>query len=67
VLLSVSPPRTALRSGYGIKVSSISQATKPSSLAIDAPRGEKKYYLANLPAATDLRTLAATIKGTVDL
>jgi SRSO17 transposase len=24
--------------------------------------GEKKYYLANLPAATDLRTLAATIK-----
>ena len=25
--------------------------------------GEKKYYLANLPAATDLRTLAATIKA----
>src|SRR5208337_1419390 len=25
--------------------------------------GEKKYYLANLPAKTDLRTLAATIKG----
>src|SRR5205814_10076686 len=24
--------------------------------------GEKKYYLANLPAKTDLRTLAATIK-----
>ena len=24
--------------------------------------GEKKYYLANLPAATNLRTLAATIK-----
>ncbi|MDA9545096.1 hypothetical protein ACM43_11645 [Bradyrhizobium sp. CCBAU 45321] len=64
MLLSVSPPRTALRSGYGIKVSSISQATKPSSLAIDAPRGEN---LADLPAATDLRTLAATIKGTVDL
>jgi SRSO17 transposase len=25
--------------------------------------GEKKYYLANLPAETDLRTLAAIIKG----
>src|SRR2546422_5346187 len=25
--------------------------------------GEKKYYLANLPARTDLRTLAATIKA----
>jgi SRSO17 transposase len=25
--------------------------------------GEKKYYLANLPAATNLRTLAATIKA----
>ena len=25
--------------------------------------GEKKYYLANLPAKTDLRTLAATIKA----
>lgn len=25
------------------------------------PSREKKYYLANLPAATDLRTLAATI------
>ncbi|MBB4373472.1 SRSO17 transposase [Bradyrhizobium sp. cir1] len=25
--------------------------------------GEKKYYLVNLPAATDLRTLAATIKA----
>ena len=25
--------------------------------------GEKKYYLANLPAASDLRTLAATIKA----
>jgi hypothetical protein len=25
--------------------------------------GEKKYYLANLPAATDLRALAATIKA----
>jgi SRSO17 transposase len=25
--------------------------------------GEKKYYLANLPASTDLRTLAATIKA----
>ena len=25
--------------------------------------GESKYYLANLPAATDLRTLAATIKA----
>ncbi|MEH2534957.1 SRSO17 transposase [Bradyrhizobium sp. AZCC 1588] len=25
--------------------------------------GEKKYYLANLPAATDLRTLATTIKA----
>ena len=25
--------------------------------------GEKKYYLANLPAATSLRTLAATIKA----
>src|SRR4030081_2288791 len=25
--------------------------------------GEKKYYLANLPAGTELRTLAATIKA----
>jgi SRSO17 transposase len=25
--------------------------------------GEKKYYLANLPAGTDLRSLAATIKA----
>jgi SRSO17 transposase len=29
--------------------------------------GEKKYYLANLPAKTDLRTLATTIKGAMDL
>jgi SRSO17 transposase len=27
--------------------------------------GEKKYYLANLPAKTDLRTLATTIKALV--
>src|SRR6266404_6198597 len=27
------------------------------------PSGAKKYYLANLPAKTDLRTLAATIKA----
>jgi len=25
--------------------------------------GEKKYYLANLPAKADLRTLAATVKA----
>ncbi len=25
--------------------------------------GEKKYYLANLPAKTDVHTLAATIKA----
>jgi hypothetical protein len=29
----------------------------------DRASGEKKYYLANLPAATDLRALAATIKA----
>lgn len=27
------------------------------------PSGEKKYYLANLPAKTNLRTLAAAIKA----
>ncbi|MGY3361859.1 SRSO17 transposase [Bradyrhizobium sp. GM0.4] len=41
----------------------MSQATKPGSLASNAPRERKKYYLANLAAATDLRTLAATIKA----
>ena len=29
--------------------------------------GEKKYYLANLPAATDLRTLGCHDQGTMDL
>ena len=27
------------------------------------PSGEKKYYLANLPAKTGMRTLAAIIKA----
>src|ERR1700736_1370892 len=38
----------------------------PATLSMpaeDMMSGEKKYYLANLPAKTDLRTLAATIKA----
>lgn len=36
---------------------------KPGSSANIGRRREKKYYLANLPAEADLRTLAATIKS----
>ena len=38
------------------------RGTRPGSSA-NTTSGEKKYYLANLSAATDLRTLAATIKA----
>jgi hypothetical protein len=57
-----SPPGCArptdLRSGFGTKANSIFQARR---LGEHRTSGEKKYYLANLPAETDLRTLAATI------
>ena len=52
-----------LRSASRIRVSSIFRGTKRGSLGEHRPSGEKKYYLANLPAKTDLRTLAATIKA----
>src|SRR6202162_5886668 len=51
------------RSGSGIRASNICRATKPWLIGEHRASGEKKYYLANLPAATDLRTLAATIKA----
>ena len=51
---SASP--TDLRSGYGIRVSSIFQGTKPGSSASTARRARSKYYLANLPAGMDLRS-----------
>src|ERR1700687_4322846 len=50
------------RSGSGSRVSNICQATRLGSSA-NTGCWERKYYLANLPAKTDLRTLAATIKA----
>jgi SRSO17 transposase len=47
----------------GTRVSNICRATKPWLIGEHRASGEKKYYLANLPAATSLRTLAATIKA----
>jgi len=49
--------------GSGKRVRSIYRATKAGLSANTGASGEKKYYLANLPANTDLRTLAATIKA----
>ena len=43
--------------------SSLTQSGRSVRQALTACTGEKKYYLANPPAATDLRTLAATIKA----
>jgi SRSO17 transposase len=47
----------------GIKVSSIFQVMRLGSSVSNACSGEKKYYLADLPAEMDLRNLAATIKA----
>ena len=55
-----------LHSGSRTKASSIFQATKPGS-SVNIGLGEKKYYLANLPAGSDLRTLAATIKANLPM
>ena len=57
----VAPP-ISHRSGSGIRVSNICPAIEPGSSANTGCR-ERKHDLANLPAATDLRTLAATIKA----
>jgi len=43
--LSVSAPPTALLSGFGIRVSSISRATKPGSLASNVPQGRRNTIL----------------------
>ena len=52
------------RSGSGIRASNIYRAMKPGLSANTAAQAkEKTDPLRNLPAATDLRTLAATIKA----
>jgi hypothetical protein len=48
---------------FGIGTRGPFQETKPGSSVNTGGRESKKYYLANLPAKTDLRTLAATIKA----
>ena len=62
MLRSACGSPTDHRSGSGTRVSSICPARRLGSSANTAS-GEKKYYLANLPAKADLRTLAATIKA----
>ena len=51
------------RSGSGTRASSIHRANEAWLIGEQRASGEKKYYLANLPAGTNLRTLAATIKA----
>ena len=41
----------------------LEKQAKPAPIGEHRMSGEKKYYLANLPANTDLRTLAAAIKA----
>jgi Transposase DDE domain len=62
LLLSASGSPTGHRSGSGTRVSNICQG-RAWLIGEHRMSGEKKYYLANLPAKTDLRTLAATIKA----
>jgi hypothetical protein len=50
-------------SGSGTRVNSISRGDEVWLIGELRASGEQKYYLANLPAETDLRTLAATIKA----
>jgi SRSO17 transposase len=50
-------------SDQGYKVSNICPATRLGSSANTGCPERRKYYLAGLPAETDLRTLAATIKA----
>jgi len=56
-------PPTDLLSEYGIRVSSIWPGDEAWLIGEHRASGEKKYYLANLPAEMDLRGLAATIKA----
>jgi SRSO17 transposase len=51
------------RSGSGMRASNNLPGDEAWLIGEHRASGEKKYYLANLPAATDLRTLAATIKA----
>ena len=52
------------RSGSGIRASNIwGPGDEAWLIGEHRASGEQIYYLANLPAATDLRILAATIKG----
>jgi hypothetical protein len=55
LLLSACASPTDHRRGSGTRVSNICQGVRLGS--------SEKYYLANLPAKSDLRTLAATIKA----
>ena len=57
--------RVADGSPQRIKDKGASTSARGASWLIGEHRasGERKYYLANLPAKTDLRTLAATIKA----
>jgi SRSO17 transposase len=63
LLLSVCASPTDRHSGSGTRVSSISPGDEAWLIGEHRISGEKKYYLANLSAKTDLRTLAATIKA----
>jgi SRSO17 transposase len=54
---------TDRRSGSGTRVSNICPGDEAWLIGEHRMSGEKKYYLANLPAKTELRTLAATIKA----
>src|SRR5438046_1333879 len=51
------------RSGSGTRGNSISPGKEAWLVGEHRASGEKKYYLANLPAKADLRTLAATVKA----
>src|SRR5262245_59449928 len=63
LLLSACGSPTDHRSGSGTRVSNICPGDEAWLIGEHRMSGETKYYLANLPAKTDLRTLAATIKA----
>src|SRR5262249_28169412 len=62
LLLSACGSPTDRRSGSGTRVSTL-PGDEAWLIGEHRMSGEKKYYLANLPANTDLRTLAATVKA----
>ena len=59
----MSAPPTGLLSGFWDKGQQHLPGDEAWLIGEQRASGEKKYYLANRPATTDLRTLAATIKA----